>query len=649
MAWPWRNSKTTESAGTPEDSFGALLSSPYDDDRQRKLSELLKGPERLAPFADFFVREILKRDHHSVFWGDRMLTLDKSMGFFDDPAFMSAWTAVRGAHVYDQYDNQQSIAWRMHTLVWAARQALALPAGDFVECGVFQGDTSFVVYHAAGISGSGREMHLFDSFEDIDPSRVSPGEYSHSQNYVAEANAHYSKAGLYQSVVERFAPLKEVSVHKGFLPGALDGNIPEQIGWLHIDLNAARPEVETLEVLFDRVVPSATIILDDYGWLVLRAQKDAEDKFFADRGYGVLELPTGQGLVVKLPGPTQYRSAVVAGESQATGSKSPVDALTNYADVFGGIAPWSGTAPAGSTVDFLGQQTFHKFLPLTAFPPEESQQRHVQARLPVIEDGELWFEAANWVLAAREARDRFVMFTLGANYGNQAVGAALALKQLNPMPFRLVAVEPEPENRRWVEAHMRANGIDPEMQWIVAAAVTDGDSPVLFPVGSPGSGAQNCFATNEPEARAQFADELIRTQRSDDALRNLLVRNSTGLKTNLVKGHDLPAEIELVSSITLRHLLGPFDIVDYIESDIQQSEILVFPPHMDLLKKKVRRIHIGTHGAEVHAELLGLFVANGWEIIFNFAPNSSFSSTLGKFSTNDGILTVCNPSLRANS
>ena len=56
-----------------------------------------------------------------------------------------------------------------------------------------------------------------------------------------------------------------VSVHKGFLPEALDGVAPQSIAWLHIDLNAARPEVLTLEALFDRVVPSGMIILDDYG------------------------------------------------------------------------------------------------------------------------------------------------------------------------------------------------------------------------------------------------------------------------------------------------------------------------------------------------------------------------------------------------
>jgi hypothetical protein len=279
----------------------SLLTPPYGEEAKSAFLENLSNPHRLASFVNFVVRSLLVRDHHSVFWGDRMMTLDKSMGFLNDPSFMLAWQAVRGAHEYDQYDDRQSIAWRMHTLVWAARQALQLPEGDFVECGVFQGDMSFVVYHAAGLAGSGRHMHLFDSFEGIDPKRVADGEYGLSPTYVEQANAHYKRAGLYESVRDRFAALPEVSVHKGFLPEALEGRAPEQIAWLHIDLNAAKPEVDTLEVLFDRVVPSGIVLLDDYGWLVLRAQKDAEDEFFKQRNYDVLELPTGQGLVVKRP------------------------------------------------------------------------------------------------------------------------------------------------------------------------------------------------------------------------------------------------------------------------------------------------------------------------------------------------------------
>ena len=95
----------------------------------------------------------------------------------------------------------------------------------------------------------------------------------------------------------------------------------------------------------------------------------------------------------------------------------------------------------------------------------------------------------------------------------------------------------------------------------------------------------------------------------------------------------------------MRELLSPFDRVDYLESDIQQSEIEVFPPFVDLLRRKVRRIHIGTHGKDVHWALHDLFAQNGWNIQFSFEPNGRFDTALGSFETNDGVLTVVNPDL----
>jgi FkbM family methyltransferase len=319
--------------------------------------------------------------------------------------------------------------------------------------------------------------------------------------------------------------------------------------------------------------------------------------------------------------------------------------LQEYANVFDGIKPWDGEVPSGFFVDFLGTLTDARFRVVFGVDPASVGGTYAQTRLPIIEDGEGWFEAANWILAARTARDRYVMVTLGACYGAQAVGSCRALKLLNPMPYKLVAIEPEPENYEWVRRHMMDNDIDPDNQWLIKSAVSARNDPVLFPIGSPGSGAQNCVSTNEDRSRQIYADEIISTGRSAEVVRSLMTRNSTGIIKNLVPGSDFPAEIQMVSAVTLQDILGPFNIVDYLESDIQQSEILVFPPFMNLVKRKVRRVHIGTHGKEVHNILLQLFERDGWDIVFNFEPNSSFSTPMGNFSTNDGVLTVVNPDL----
>ena len=40
------------------------------------------------------------------------------------------------------------------------------------------------------------------------------------------------------------------------------------------------------------------IILDDYGWMAYEDQMTKEKKFFNDKNLKVLELPTGQGMVL---------------------------------------------------------------------------------------------------------------------------------------------------------------------------------------------------------------------------------------------------------------------------------------------------------------------------------------------------------------
>lgn len=53
-----------------------------------------------------------------------------------------------------------------------------------------------------------------------------------------------------------------------------------------------------LQRIIPALVPGGVIILDDYGWWGYHEQKEAEDPLFAQYGLEVLELPTGQGIVL---------------------------------------------------------------------------------------------------------------------------------------------------------------------------------------------------------------------------------------------------------------------------------------------------------------------------------------------------------------
>lgn len=245
-----------------------------------------------------FVSGVLSRAHLSVFWGNLLLTLNKSAGFLEDEKFNLCLRKIEGSHQYDAYRAPQSIAWRLHTLVWAAASAAKLP-GDFVECGVFKGDMSWVITELLDFAKLDKTFYLYDTFAGFAEKYSSPQDFPDAPNFYDYANLVYSDESIYPEVKKRFAHLSNVEVVKGIVPDVLAQISPEKIAFLHVDLNSPAAEKAALEALFDRVVSGGMIVFDDYGWFAARKQKDAIDAFMSPRGYHVLELPTGQGLVVK--------------------------------------------------------------------------------------------------------------------------------------------------------------------------------------------------------------------------------------------------------------------------------------------------------------------------------------------------------------
>jgi hypothetical protein len=324
------------------------------------------------------------------------------------------------------------------------------------------------------------------------------------------------------------------------------------------------------------------------------------------------------------------------------------NALEDYQPLLDVLGPWRGMIPKGFRVDFFGILTDANFRTLFGIDPATIGGEYTTTEVPKLlgDNGEWWFEAINWIEAARAARDHFVMITLGAAYGAQAVGAHRVLQMINPMPSKLTAVEPVPENHLWLRKHFRDNGLDPDQHWIVSAAISDTNDPVYFPVGGAGSGANNCIATDTLSERKSLLDGLIAQGRATEVLCNIMLHNTTGVMKDLLPGQGIDGEIQVLSAVTLRDLLSPFERVDYLEADIQQSEARVFPPYIELLRKKVRRIHLGTHGAETHSMLHTLFEERGWEIVFSYPPDGVYDSRIGSFSLNDGVLTVRNPDLK---
>lgn len=64
-------------------------------------------------------------------------------------------------------------------------------------------------------------------------------------------------------------------------------------------MNNVIPEIAAISHFWDRLVPGAVVLLDDYGVRRFEMQKRGMDEFATRRGVEILSLPTGQGLILK--------------------------------------------------------------------------------------------------------------------------------------------------------------------------------------------------------------------------------------------------------------------------------------------------------------------------------------------------------------
>ena len=210
------------------------------------------------------------------FFSDNLFTFGKTLGFLEEKKF--AETANK--HCVDDVSANQVI-WRTHTLCWAANNALNLK-GDFVELGAYQGATVHFICDYTDLEKYNKQYFVYDVFQNPP---------SHAMD---EHSDH-----LYDDVVKRFKNYPYVNIIKGLIPDSFNRSMPDKISLLHVDLNHAESEIKALEILFERVVPGGYIILDDYGWSNYKEQYTLEYEFFEKKNLKVLELPTGQGLVIK--------------------------------------------------------------------------------------------------------------------------------------------------------------------------------------------------------------------------------------------------------------------------------------------------------------------------------------------------------------
>jgi hypothetical protein len=228
-----------------------------------------------------------------VYDSDGLLT-NNNHAFSKSPDFQKAyWRGVNGTTgtTKDSYGE-----WRVHIALWAAQTALR-KAGDFVECGTWLGfmSSAIMTFVDWNTVCADRRFILVDNFNGIIPSQLTAEELS--------LGRLETFAGRYTSTFERakqnLSEFNNVEFVRGDVPDVLLSVKTDKIAFLHIDMNAALPEIAALTHFWDRLVPGGIVLLDDYAMYTFEPQQIAFDELGERLGFVVAALPTGQGLILK--------------------------------------------------------------------------------------------------------------------------------------------------------------------------------------------------------------------------------------------------------------------------------------------------------------------------------------------------------------
>ncbi len=98
-------------------------------------------------------------------------------------------------------------------------------------------------------------------------------------------------------LVKEFSNIRIV---KGEIPESLKAVECNKFGFVHIDLNAALPEIAALDWVFSRLDSNFVILFDDFGALDHEQQKEMIYKYLKKKSLRIQCLPTGQGVVVHI-------------------------------------------------------------------------------------------------------------------------------------------------------------------------------------------------------------------------------------------------------------------------------------------------------------------------------------------------------------
>lgn len=160
--------------------------------------------------------------------------------------------------------------------------------GDTVECGVFEGASSWLICKKN--QDSNKKHYIFDSFEGLSKPLDIDGQYWHEG----------ALSSREEKVKENLAPfLNNITIHKGWIPSRFHEIGNSRFSFVHIDVDLYQPTLDSLNFFYPKLVKGGIILCDDYGFSSCPGATKAFDEYMSNKPESIIHVPTGQGFIIK--------------------------------------------------------------------------------------------------------------------------------------------------------------------------------------------------------------------------------------------------------------------------------------------------------------------------------------------------------------
>ena len=163
---------------------------------------------------------------------------------------------------------------------------------NIVECGVGAGMSAFfcMSYYK---KDKDFKLYLYDSW-----SGMRENELKTEKDLKRAGRYNYITLEMTKKNLKDFD--KNVIYNKGFIPSIFKNNLgPDNLSWLHIDLDSSMPSIETLKFFYPKLETNGVVLINNYGFEDFDDTRIEVENFFKNKKTHFLQLMTGQAMVIK--------------------------------------------------------------------------------------------------------------------------------------------------------------------------------------------------------------------------------------------------------------------------------------------------------------------------------------------------------------